>query len=169
MREFDKLIYQVLCESLDATYDYNPRFKELPEKDERTGLPRLNPNQEVSFVTDDGVAYEWNAFEYTGNEYGDKYWEIIFGTPKEGGNNWNYDTSINGKGNSLRVFATVISITKDFIDFGGERVQYLTFSAKERSRISLYKRFIKRFIKGYTLKEYRENDGSDAKFVLKRI
>lgn len=62
-----------------------------------------------------------------------KVWEIIFDR--------NGSVDITNKGQAFKILATVVKITKDFIN--KEKPKYLIFSAKEQSRVRLYDRFAK--------------------------
>ena len=82
----------------------------------------------------DGIKFEFNA----NNENGT--WEIIFSGKKR-------STGITGTGNAPQVFAGIAKCTDMFLK-KYKPIEFY-FSAKERSRVKLYKRFSKVITKKY--------------------
>jgi hypothetical protein len=64
---------------------------------------------------------------------------------------------LTGTGNSAEVMGTVVDIMRAFLAKYQDRIQVLTFSAKEDSRQGLYARMVKRLLPTWTMKQSGEH------------
>jgi hypothetical protein len=100
--------------------------------------------------------YMWQAFVH-GGRYGSSNktkWEIQFRLIRD------YDKDPGdldlfgktGTGNSAEVLSTAVDITRAFLEYYGlDKVEEITFNAKEDSRIGLYAKMIKRLLPNWDL------------------
>jgi hypothetical protein len=58
---------------------------------------------------------------------------------------------LTGTGNSAEVMSTVVDIMRSFLDKYKDKIQVLTFSAKEDSRQGLYARMVNRLLPNWTM------------------
>ncbi len=97
---------------------------------------------------------------YVFHAYGtDGVWEVEFkrhGSKLDRANKF----GLTGTGNSAEVMSTVVDIMRAFLVQYKDKIETLTFSAKEDSRQSLYARMAKKLLPNWTLHQ----DGGD--FVL---
>lgn len=97
---------------------------------------------------------------YMFHAYGtDGVWEVEFkrhGSKLDRANKF----GLTGTGNSAEVMSTVVDIMRAFLDQYRDKIETLTFSAKEDSRQGLYARMVKRLLPTWTMRQ----DGED--FVL---
>jgi hypothetical protein len=63
---------------------------------------------------------------------------------------------LTGSGNSAEVMSTVVDIMRAFLDKYKDKIQVLTFSAKEDSRQGLYARMVKRLLPDWTMQQKGE-------------
>ena len=63
---------------------------------------------------------------------------------------------LTGTGNSADVMSTVVDIMRAFLDKYKDKIQVLTFSAKEDSRQGLYARMVKRLLPDWTMTQKGE-------------
>ena len=63
---------------------------------------------------------------------------------------------LTGTGNSAEVMSTVVDIMRAFLEKYKDKIQVLTFSAKEDSRQGLYARMIKRLLPDWTMQQKDE-------------
>lgn len=63
---------------------------------------------------------------------------------------------LTGTGNSAEVMSTVVDIMRSFLDKYRDKIQVLTFSAKEDSRQGLYARMVKRLLPNWTMTQKDE-------------
>ena len=63
---------------------------------------------------------------------------------------------LTGTGNSAEVMSTVVDIMRAFLDKYKDRIEVLTFSAKEDSRQGLYARMVKRLLPNWSMKQQGE-------------
>jgi len=88
---------------------------------------------------------------YMFHAYGaDGEWEAEF---KQHGNKLDRTQKfgLTGTGNSAEVMSTVVDIMRAFLDKYQDKIQILTFSAKEDSRQGLYARMVKRLLPNWTM------------------
>lgn len=154
MGKFDDVI-ELVYESLENTYDTVGEFEETTgEYDPDLGYApeELDPMQQIRFTTDKGVEYLWYAKQ---SRYTDTDWTIAFGVVGETKPNGNIslDITTNNKGDAMRVFATVIEITNEFVEFGEERIQSINFEAKEENRRNLYVKRLAPRLDGFKVDE----------------
>ena len=100
--------------------------------------------------------YRWEAFVH-GGRYGTSNktkWEIQFRLKRD----YNKDPGDldlfgkTGTGNSAEVLSTAVDITRAFLEYYGlDKVEEITFNAKEDSRIALYAKMIKRLLPDWDL------------------
>ena len=64
---------------------------------------------------------------------------------------------LTGTGNSAEVMSTVVDIMRAFLEKYKDKIQVLTFSAKEDSRQGLYARMAKRLLPDWTMKQSGEH------------
>lgn len=162
-----------LSESLDDPYRYKNTFStELVEVEDEDGNPqqeeKLTPVQIIRFTTDNGIPYLWYARQ---SKFNENAWEIAFGV--ETGVDYKGDTKLDieltNTRDAFRVFATVIQILNDFIEFDESyEVQILTFTSTGENRTRLYKkRFIPK-IKHFEV-DFEKTTGDETHFTLSRI
>lgn len=63
---------------------------------------------------------------------------------------------LTGTGNSAEVMSTVVDIMRSFLEKYRDKIQVLTFSAKEDSRQGLYARMVKRLLPDWTMTQKDE-------------
>jgi 8-oxo-dGTP pyrophosphatase MutT (NUDIX family) len=63
---------------------------------------------------------------------------------------------LTGTGNSAEVMSTVVDIMRAFLEKYQDKIQVLTFSAKEDSRQGLYARMVKRLLPNWTMTQKDE-------------
>ena len=119
---------------------------------------RLGHNEVSAFFKVGGREYLWQAFAQR-----PKKWEIQFRLirkPDVDADELNL-FGTTGTGNSAEVMSTAVDITRAFLkDYGLDRVEEITFLAKEDSRIALYAKMIKRLLPNWDLyKKYDSEDG----------
>jgi hypothetical protein len=64
---------------------------------------------------------------------------------------------LTGTGNSAEVMSTVVDIMRAFLEKYKDKIQVLSFSAKEDSRQGLYARMVKRLLPDWTMKQSGEH------------
>ncbi len=120
---------------------------------------RLGTNEVSAFFIVGGREYIWQAF--TGSN--PTKWEIQFRLIRDYENDPE-ELDLFGKtgtGNSAEVLSTAVDITRAFLkDYGLDRVEEITFNAKEDSRIALYAKMIKRLLPDWDL--YSRKDPVDG-------
>jgi len=75
-----------------------------------------------------------------------------------------------GTGNSAQVLSTAVDITREFIkEYGLDKVEEITFNAKEDSRIGLYAKMIQRLLPDWDLyQKYSKNNGMEYHLTDRR-
>lgn len=117
----------------------------------------------AEFETESGTKYSVGYNDMNASDDPDwRFWEVQF-------HNLNQKdaAAISGTGDEFRVFATVMAATQDIIKKTHPVVLY--FTAKEKSRVSLYKKLISRYAKqwGFFLKD-TGNSSDGVTFTLER-
>jgi len=112
--------------------------------------------------------YLWQAF--TGSNR--KKWEIQFRlvrNPEVDPDNLDLYGK-TGTGNSAQVLSTAVDITRAFIkEYGIDRVEEITFNAKEDSRIGLYAKMIQRLLPNWDLyQKYTKDNGMEYHLTDRR-
>lgn len=74
-------------------------------------------------------------------------------------------TEITGSGDPIPVFSTVIAMIKEWIH--SVKPKLFFFSAKEKSRVRLYRKLLERLLTGYRVDQVDKSDGT-AVFTLER-
>ena len=119
---------------------------------------RLGTNEVSAFFKVGNREYLWQAF--SGNS---KEWEIQFRLIRKPDVDPD-DLDLfgqTGTGNSAEVMSTAVDITRAFLkEYGLDRVEEITFNAKEDSRIGLYAKMIKRLLPDWDL--YSKKDPIDG-------
>ena len=115
----------------------------------------------AEFVVGDRL-YKWQAFTERANP---KKWEIQFRIMRketDPSSNAEFDVwGTTGTGNSAEVLSTAVDITRAFLEeYGLDKVEEITFNAKEDSRIGLYAKMIKRLLPDWDL--YSKKDPYDG-------
>jgi hypothetical protein len=112
---------------------------------------RLGTNEVSAFFKVGNRDYLWQAFTGVANP---KKWEIQFRLIRKP----DVDPDEldlfgqTGTGNSAEVMSTAVDITRAFLkEYGLDRVEEITFNAKEDSRIALYAKMIKRLLPDWDL------------------
>ena len=142
------MLIRHLLESFSAPYPYKEEYS--------SGDAKL-----LSFTSNNSTQYEV-AIELTSD---DAEWEVVFfvkGTSS---------FKKTGTGDEFRVFATVISIIKDFVKTNKPNRVSFSADVNEPSRISLYKTLAKRYTPpGYTCHiRMPISDADDVMFVFLRV
>ena len=103
----------------------------------------------ASFVVGDRE-YQWHAFSSEANP---AKWEIQFRLMRVPADPDGLDLfGQTGTGNSAQVLSTAVDITRSFLqNYGLDKVEEITFNAKEDSRINLYAKMIKRLLPNWEL------------------
>lgn len=103
--------------------------------------------------------YHWQAFSRKANP---KKWEVQFMTGRKDTDSQDMDIwGTTGTGNSAEVLSTAVDITREFLQkYGLDKVEEITFNAKEDSRIGLYAKMIKRLLPDWDL--YSKKDPHDG-------
>jgi len=103
----------------------------------------------ASFVVGDRE-YQWHAFSSEANP---AKWEIQFRLMRASTDPDGLDLfGQTGTGNSAEVLSTAVDITRSFLqNYGLDKVEEITFNAKEDSRINLYAKMIKRLLPNWEL------------------
>ena len=103
--------------------------------------------------------YHWQAFSRNANP---KKWEVQFMLGRKDTDPWDMDIwGTTGTGNSAEVLSTAVDITREFLQkYGLDKVEEITFNAKEDSRIGLYAKMIKRLLPDWDL--YSKKDPHDG-------
>lgn len=80
-----------------------------------------------------------------------------------------YSQDITGTGNEFKIFSTVIQIAKDFFKDYNEKVNAISFTAKESSRRKLYRHMVKKLSSENNL-DYKiiSPVGSEERYVVFR-
>jgi predicted chitinase len=117
---------------------------------------RLGRDDVAAFFNVGDREYLWQAFTGRGNP---KKWEIQFRLVRKP----DVDPDkldmfgATGTGNSAEVMSTAVDITRAFLkDYGLDRVEEITFNAKEDSRIGLYAKMIKRLLPDWDLHSVKD-------------
>ena len=103
----------------------------------------------ASFVVGDRE-YQWHAFNSDANP---TKWEIQFRLMRVPADPDGLDLfGQTGTGNSAEVLSTAVDITRAFLQtYGLDKVEEITFNAKEDSRIDLYAKMIRRLLPNWEL------------------
>jgi len=107
----------------------------------------------AEFATESKVKYEVGFNDMnTQNNPDMRFWEVQFHNLDQ-----KNASAISGTGDEFRVFATIMAITQEVIKKTDPKILY--FTAKEKSRVSLYKKLISKFAKqwGFFLKDTGKN------------
>lgn len=146
----------LLNELLTSTYDWSEKM--------RDGRDELGPVQyEAKFKAGDRVIQV--SIDRLLSREG-SHWEMCFSERMPSGV---WSTKVTGSDDEFKVFATVVKITKQFME--KHDVDTLTFTAEknEGSRVKLYQRMVDRLIGGKWEKEI-DHKGSDYRsyFTIKK-
>lgn len=112
--------------------------------------------------------YRWDAFTQRAN---DKKWEVQFRLIRQRTDPDGLDLfGKTGTGNSAEVLSTAVDITRTFIqEYGLDKVEEITFNAKEDSRIGLYAKMIQRLLPDWDLyQKYDKNNGMEYHLTDRR-
>lgn len=114
--------------------------------------------------------YQWHAYSHVriGNP---TKWEIQFRLIRNQTDPDELDLfGTTGTGNSAEVLSTAVDITREFLkQYGLDKVEEITFSAKENSRIGLYAKMIKRLLPDWDLyQKYTEHNGMEYHLTDRR-
>lgn len=114
--------------------------------------------------------YQWHAYSHVraGNP---TKWEMQFRLIRKQTDSVDLDLfGTTGTGNSSEVLSTAVDITRSFLEeYGLDKVEEITFSAKENSRIGLYAKMIKRLLPSWDLyQKYTEHNGMEYHLTDRR-
>ena len=112
--------------------------------------------------------YRWDAFTQRTNP---KKWEIQFRLIRNDTDPDKLDLfGKTGTGNSTEVLSTAVDITREFIkEYGLDKVEEITFNAKEDSRIGLYAKMIQRLLPDWDLyQKYNKTNGMEYHLTDRR-
>lgn len=121
----------------------------------------------ASFVVADRE-YQWHAFTSESNL---TKWEIQFRLMRVPTDPDGLDLfGTTGTGNSAEVLSTAVDITREFIkQYGLDKVEEITFNAKEDSRIGLYAKMINRLLPDWDLyQKYSKDKGMEYHLTDRR-
>jgi hypothetical protein len=140
---------EFINESLDSKVDYSID-KSTPKYNDTFQTSATIGNRKVNFI---GM-----------RSPKENSWDVVFSEHGEKGSYYNK----TGSGNELQVFSFVIQSMKDFIDRYRPLEIVFTANKNDESRVSLYKRLIKRFsIPGYVFTGTGDNY-NETTFTIKR-
>ena len=133
--------------------------------------------QFITEVFDKPLDYEWfrkSNLIWGGSFYINDEYIVVSISERGKPDFWNIDFigevsgyKITGKGNSFQIFATIFKMIQEFLKT--KKPKGIYFSAKESSRIKLYKMFIKKYSSKIGYKQTDEYDGElGMSFVLER-
>jgi len=111
--------------------------------------------------------YRWQAF----SESNKTKWEIQFRLIRQDADPEKLDLfGRTGTGNSAEVFSTAVDITRSFLEYYGlDKVEEITFNAKEDSRIGLYAKMIARLLPNWDLYQKKtEHNGMEYHLTDRR-
>jgi len=114
--------------------------------------------------------YQWVAYSHVRVNNPLK-WEVQFRLIRNQDDPEDLDLfGTTGTGNSADVLSTAVDITRSFLEqYGVEKVEEITFNAKENSRIGLYAKMIKRLLPGWDLyQKYSEYNGMEYHLTDRR-
>lgn len=141
---------------------------ELDDYDGQTTYP--SRVQTVDFTSPDGTPYMWYAKQ---NPHNETAWEIVFGAKKgvNGRGNEQLEIGKTGTGHQMRIFATVLDITDEFVEYFEGEVMNLYFTADKddgMSRQKLYSKILKhRMPDRFELADVNDS-GDEVRFSLNR-
>jgi hypothetical protein len=121
----------------------------------------------ASFIVADRE-YQWHAFTSEANL---TKWEIQFRLMRVPTDPDGLDLfGTTGTGNSAEVLSTAVDITREFIkQYGLDKVEEITFNAKEDSRIGLYAKMINRLLPDWDLyQKYSKDRGMEYHLTDRR-
>ena len=121
----------------------------------------------ASFIVADRE-YQWHAFTSEANL---TKWEIQFRLMRVPTDPDGLDLfGTTGTGNSAEVLSTAVDITREFIkQYGLDKVEEITFNAKEDSRIGLYAKMINRLLPDWDLyQKYSKDKGMEYHLTDRR-
>lgn len=104
--------------------------------------------------------YIWQAFSHTKSN--PLKWEIQFRLLRQPTDPDELDLfGTTGTGNAAQVLSTAVDITRAFLQtYGLDKVEEITFNAKEDSRANLYLKMVQRLLPDWDLhKRYSEGEG----------
>jgi GNAT superfamily N-acetyltransferase len=131
---------------------------ELFEPDKQNWKWRRQSSDEAfaSFVVADRE-YQWHAFSSEANP---AKWEIQFRLMRASTDPDGLDLfGKTGTGNSAQVLSTAVDITRSFLQtYELDKVEEITFNAKEDSRINLYVKMIRRLLPDWDLSSRKSRD-----------
>ena len=165
-------VHELLTESFESPFPYRANWEEETDDDEDSPYYQQEiPHglQTVRFTTDDGITYLWYA---RSSNYDDHFWEIAFGVDS-GRVSHRGDTMIDikrtGTGNQMRVFATIMAITTDFVEYFDDYVHQIYFTAdtEDGNRARLYKRMAEKYFDNFNITNI-DKDGEVYRFTLTR-
>ena len=121
----------------------------------------------ASFVVADRE-YQWHAFT---SEVNPTKWEIQFRLMRVPTDPDGLDLfGTTGTGNAADVLSTAVDITREFLNYYGlDKVEEITFNAKENSRIELYAKMINRLLPDWDLyQKYSKDKGMEYHLTDRR-
>lgn len=128
---------------------------------------RRTEDEAVANFTVGDRSYVWQAFSHHLDDKPNK-WEVQFRLLRQPSDPEKLSLfGTTGTGNSSEVLSTAVDIMREFLQYYGERVQELTFDAKENSRITLYRKMIQRLLPNWNLDEDYSSDYG-LRFTLTR-
>jgi hypothetical protein len=140
-----------------------------PGKTNWTWRHRGSEEATADFTVGDRT-YQWHAYSHVraGNP---TKWEMQFRLIRNETDPDDLDMfGTTGTGNSAEVLSTAVDITREFLkQYGLDKVEEITFSAKENSRIALYAKMIKRLLPSWDLyQKYTEHNGMEYHLTDRR-
>lgn len=131
--------------------------------------------QSITELFEPGKPYEWDfrgseeahasfmvgnvPYKFIAHTTGGSQWEIEFKIDKDTEDK-KAKYGVTGSGKSAEVMSTVTDIMRDFLSMYKDKIKYLTFTAEEESRKSLYMKMAKRLLPTWHL------DGNDKTYWL---
>ena len=113
--------------------------------------------------------YQWLAFNNSHSN--PTKWEVQFRLLRNDTDPDDLDLfGKTGTGNSTQVLSTAVDITREFIkEYGIDKVEEITFNAKEDSRIGLYAKMIQRLLPDWDLyQKYTKDNGMEYHLTDRR-
>jgi hypothetical protein len=131
---------------------------------------RRSSEEAVADFTVGDRTYQWYAYSHN-NISNPTKWEIQFRLIRNQNDPDELDLfGTTGTGNAAEVLSTAVDITRAFLqEYGLDKIEEITFNAKENSRIALYAKMIKRLLPDWDLyQKYSHQNGMEYHLTDRR-
>jgi hypothetical protein len=131
---------------------------------------RRSSEEAIADFTVGDRTYKWYAYSHN-NISNPTKWEIQFRLIRNQNDPDELDLfGTTGTGNAAEVLSTAVDITRAFLqEYGLDKIEEITFNAKENSRIALYAKMIKRLLPDWDLyQKYSHQNGMEYHLTDRR-